>query len=108
MAGLIALAALALMVVVCAICWLAGRRSASQIGSGLTWAGVAAIAVGVLSTLGGWGVTRDPQIMYAQSVSHQDMPSRTRQAVRDSLRCYNLAIIATAVGILCIIVGALL
>ncbi len=108
LAGVIALAALGLMVIVVAICWFAGWRTAPQIGSGFTLAGIAAIAVGVLSTLGGWGVTRDPQYMYAQSVSHQDTASRTRQALGDSLRSYNLSIVATAVGILCIVVGALL
>jgi hypothetical protein len=108
LAGVIALVALGLMVIVVAICWLAGWRTASQIGSGFTLAGIGAIAAGVLSTLGGWGVMRDPQYMYAQSVSHQDTASRTRQALGDSLRSYNLAILATGAGILCIVVGALL
>jgi hypothetical protein len=108
LAGIVALAALALMVIVVAICWFAGWRSATQIGSGLTWAGVAAIAVGVLSTIGGWGLTRDPQYMYAQSVSPQSMTARTRQGLGDSLRGYNFAIVATAAGLLCIAGGALL
>ena len=106
--GIIALAALGLMVIVVAICWLAGWRTAAQIGSGLTLAGIGAIAVGVLSTLGGWGLTRDPQYMLAQSVSHQDTASRTRQALGDTLRSYNLAIIATGAGILCTVVGVLI
>ena len=108
LAGVIALAALGLMAVVVAICWFAGWRTATQISSGFTLAGIVAIAVGVLSTLGGWGVTRDPQYMYAQSVSHQDTASRTRQALGDSLRSYNLAIVATGAGILCLVVSALL
>ena len=108
LAGVIALAALGLMAVVVAICWFAGWRTATQISSGFTLAGIVAIAVGVLSTLGGWGVTRDPQYMYAQSVSHQDTASRTRQALGDSLRSYNLAIVATGAGILCIVIGALI
>ena len=108
LAGVIALATLGLMAIVVAICWFAGWRTGPQISSGFTLAGIAAIAVGVLSTLGGWGVTRDPQYMYAQSVSHQDTASRTRQALGDSLRSYNLAIIATAAGILCIVVGVLI
>ncbi len=108
LAGVIALAALGLMAVVVVICWFAGWRTASQISSGLTWAGAAAIALGVLSTLGGWGLTRDFQYMYAQSVSHQEGAVRTRQAVRDSLRSYNLAIVTTAAGILCVVASALL
>ncbi len=106
--GFIALAAVGLMAVVVAICWFSGWRSASQIGSGLTWGGTAAIAVGVLSTLGGWGVTRDPQVMLSQSASQQSMTERTRQGLGDSLRSYNFAIVATAAGILCTTVGALL
>ena len=108
LAGIIALVALGLMVIVVAICWFVGWRSPSQISSGLTLAGIGAIAVGILSTLGGWGLTRDPQYMLAQSVSHQDTASRTRQALGDSLRSYNLAIVATVAGILCIGVAALI
>jgi hypothetical protein len=66
LAGVIALAALSLMIVVVVICWFAGWRTLSQISSGLTRAGATAIAVGVLSTLGGWGLTRDSQYMYVQ------------------------------------------
>jgi hypothetical protein len=108
LAGVIALAALSLMIVVVVICWFAGWRTLSQVSSGLTRAGATAIAVGVLSTLGGWGLTRDSQYMYVQSVSHQDMSARTRQGLRDSLRGYNLAIVATAAGILCLVAGALI
>ena len=106
--GIIALAALGLMVVVVAICWLAGWRTASHISTGLTWAGIVAIAVGVLSTMGGWGLTRDSGVMYAQSVSQQTMSARTRQGLGDTLRSYNLAIVATAAGILCLVVSALI
>ena len=108
LAGIIVLATLGLMVIVVAICWFAGWRSASQISSAMSWAGGIVIALGVLSIFGGWGVTRDPQYMYAQSVSHQDTTSRTKQAVRDSLRSYNLAIVAAAAGLLCIGVAALI
>ena len=106
--GTITLAALGLMAVAVAIWWFAGWRSTSQISSGFTWGGIIAIAIGVLSTLGGWGLTRDPQYMYAQSVSHQDTSARTRQALGDSLRSYNFAIVATAAGILCLVVAALI
>ena len=106
--GLIALAAVGLMAVVVAICWFAGWRNAAQIGSGLTWGGTAAIAVGVLSTLGGWGVARDPHVMLSQSASQQSMTERTRQGLGDSLRSYNFAIVATATGMLCIAMGTLI
>jgi hypothetical protein len=62
----------------------------------------------VLSVFGGWGVTRDPQYMYVQSTSHQDISDRTRQGLKDSLRSYNFAIVATAAGLLCLAIGALI
>ena len=76
--------------------------------TGLAWEGTVAIAVGVLSTIGGWGLTRDPEVMYAQSVSQQTMSGRTRQGLGDTLRSYRLAIVATAAGILCLVVAALI
>lgn len=108
LAGIIALAALGLIVIVVVICWFAGWRAASQISNGLSWAGAIVIAIGALSTLGGWGLTRDSQYMYAQSTSHQEQASRARQALGDSIRSYNLAIVTTGAGILCIGVAALI
>jgi len=87
--GISALAALALVVVVVAVCWAAGWRTAPQISSGLSVAGGVAIAMGVLSVVGGWGLTRDSGYMYAQSVSQQTITERTRQGLGDSLRSYN-------------------
>ena len=104
--GTIALAALGLMVIVFVICWFAGWRTPSEIGSALTWAGAAAIIIGVLSVFGGWGLTRDPQYMYAQSASQQNITDRTRQSLGDSLRSYSFAIVATAAGIVCLLIGA--
>jgi hypothetical protein len=108
LAGLTALVTVGLVIVVAGICWFAGWRSAAQISSGLSLAGGIVIAIGVLSTVGGWGLTRDAQYMYSQSVSHQSTSERTGQALRDSLRSCNLAIVATAAGLLCIAVAALI
>lgn len=76
--GVIALAALGMMVVVVAICWFFGWQTASEIGSALTWARAAAIMIGVLGIFGGWGLTRDAQYMYVQSVSQQTVTDRTK------------------------------
>lgn len=108
LAGIIALAALGLVVIVVAICWFVGWWTAPQISSGLSWAGAIVIAIGVLSTFGGWGVTRDSEYMYAQSVSHQSTSVRTKQALKDSLRSYNPAIVTVVAGLLCIGVAALI
>jgi hypothetical protein len=83
-------------------------RAIRRLAGVIALAALSLMIVGVLSTLGGWGLTRDSQYMYVQSVSHQDMSARTRQGLRDSLRGYNLAIVATAAGILCLVAGALI
>jgi hypothetical protein len=106
--GLIALAALGILIVVTLIGWFLGWRTAARFGSGFILSGVAAIALGVFSTMGSWGLTRDATYMYAQSTSHQSLQERTGQSLRDSLRSYNLAIVALAAGILCILLGSLI
>jgi len=108
LARVIALAALGILAVVALIGWFAGWRTAPQFGSGFIWGGVAAIALGIFSTMGGWGLTRDASYLYAQSASHQSTNERTGQALRDSLRSYNLTIVAGAAGVLCILVGSLI
>jgi amino acid transporter len=105
--GIIVLVALVILTVVTLIGWLAGWQMASQFGSGFIWGGVAAIALGVLSIVGGWGTTRDSDYLYAQSASHQSMHERTRQSLRDSLRSYNLVIVTGAAGGLCLLIGSL-
>jgi amino acid transporter len=106
--GLIALVVLGILIVVTLIGWLLGWRTAHQFGNGFLWGGIAATALGVLSTTGGWGLTRDATYLYAQSTSHQSLHERTGQSLRDALRSYNLAIVTLAAGILCILVGSLI
>ncbi len=106
--GLIALAALGILIVVTLIGWFLGWRSAAQFGNGFLLGGIAAIALGVLSTMGGWGLTRDATYLYAQSASQQSLQERTGQSLRDSLRSYNLGIVTLGAGILCILLGSLI
>ena len=106
--GLIALAALAILIVVTIIGLLLGWRTAEQFGNGFLLGGMAATALGVFSTMGSWGLTRDANYLYAQSTSHQSLHERTGQSLRDTLRSYNLAIVALAAGVLCILVGSLI
>ena len=106
--GLITLAALAILIVVTLIGLLLGWRTADQFGNGYIWGGMAATALGVFSTVGNWGLTRDATYMYAQSTSHQNLHERTGQSLRDTLRSYNMAIVALAAGILCILLGSLI
>ncbi len=106
--GLIALAALAILIVVTVVGLFLGWRTASQFGNGFLWGGMAATALGVFSTMGSWGLTRDATYLYVQSTSHQSLHERTGQSLRDTLRSYNLGIVALAAGVLCILLGSLL
>jgi amino acid transporter len=106
--GLIALVALGILIVVTIIGLLLGWRAAAQFGGGFIWGGVAATALGVFGTMGSWGLDRDATQMYVQSASHQSLHERTGRSLRDSLRSYNLGIVALVAGILCILVGSLI
>ena len=106
MAGIIALTALGLMIIVFAICWFAGWRSASQIRSGLSRAGASVILLGLLSIIGGWGQLRDSE--FAQSVFVSKHLDTDQATLKDSLRSFNLAIVVIAAGLLCIGVAALI
>jgi hypothetical protein len=55
----VAFADLALMTVVGAICWLVGARSLQGYVTGLNWAGLIVIALGLLCVLGDWGISHN-------------------------------------------------
>ena len=89
-------------------CWFGGWRTAYQYGGGLFWAGMAAIGLGLLSLMGGWGITRSFGYLYSQSVSEQGIHERTRQAIKDIAQSYGFFIRMTAVGVVSIALGALI
>ena len=106
--GLIALVTMAIVIVVTIIGWFLGWRTAAQFGNGYIYGGMAATALGIFSTMGSWGLTRDATYLYAQSTSHQSLHERTGQSLRDTLRSYNLTLVILPAGILCILVGSLI
>lgn len=106
--GLIALVTMTILIVVTIIGLLLGWRTANQFGNGYIYAGVAGTALGVFSTMGSWGLTRDATYLYAQSTSHQSLHERTGQSLRDTLRSYNLTLVILPAGILCILAGSLI
>ena len=87
---------------------LSGWNTAFQYGGGLTWAGMLVVAFGILSLLGGFGLTRNPRYQYGQSVSTMSTIERAQQSMRDTLQGYGCMIVAMAVGAVAIGVGSLL
>jgi len=90
------------------VCWFGGWRTGYQYGGGLFWAGAAATVIGLSSILGGWGVTRNFEYQYGQSVSEQGIHERTRQTMKDALQSYGFLIRMTAVGLVSIAMGSLI
>jgi hypothetical protein len=99
---------LGIVVLVALICWLGDWLTAKQFGNGLIYGGVAAIGFGVSSVFGGWGVSRDSSVLYAQSASAQSMIERTRRSGRDVLRSYGCSIVWTVAGAVAALAGSLL
>lgn len=104
----IAFVDLGILALVALICWFGDWLTAKQFGSGLISGGVAAIALGVYSVFGGWALSRDPGVLYAQSASEQSMTERTKQSVRAAVRGYDFSIVWTAAGVIAILAGALI
>ena len=69
----VALINLGIFVVVGLVCWFGGWRTVTHYGNGLLLAGVAVMAVGVFSLIGGWGTTRDFTYQYARSAGTDDI-----------------------------------
>ncbi len=89
------------------ICWLGDWLTAKQFGNGLICGGMAVVAFGVYSVFGGWGLSRDPRVLYAQSASEQSMTERTKQSIRAAVRSYDLSIVWVVAGVIAILAGAL-
>lgn len=104
----IAFVDLGILVLVALICWLGDWLTAKQLGNGLIYGGMAAVALGVYSVFGGWGLSRDSTVLYAQSASQQSMSERTKQSVRVAVRSYDFSIVWTAAGVIAVLAGSLI
>lgn len=103
----IALIDLGIVVVVGLLCWSADWRTAEQFGQILAWAGAIAIGLGVASQLGGWGLTRSPDVLLAQSVGRENISDRTKRTARDLVRAYDFVIMLAAAGLVAVGIGEL-
>lgn len=81
--------------------YLAGARDARQYGNTFGMLGFGAWALGALSVLGGWGITRSFSYQYPSSVSRGGLVERARRLMRDTLGAYGFLI-------RCFLVGAVL
>jgi hypothetical protein len=68
---------LAMVALVAVVCLVGGWNSFYHFANGLLIAGLAALAFGVLGTLGGWGVTRGFLYRYAQTASQDSIAEST-------------------------------
>jgi hypothetical protein len=107
-ARVVALIDLFLFAAVGVVHLLAGWNTAYQYGGGLTWAGMLVVALGILTLLGGFGLTRNPRYQYGQSVSTMSTIERAQQSMRDTLQGYGCLIVAVAVGAVAIGAGSLI
>lgn len=99
---------LGILALIALICWLGDWLTAKQFGTGLIYGGVAVVGLGVYSVFGGWGLSRDAQVLYAQSASAQSMIERTRRWGQDALGSYSSSIVSTVAGVVAVLVGSLI
>jgi hypothetical protein len=106
--GAVALIDLGIFALVGLGCWLGGWRTASQYGTGLVWAGIGAMVLGVLSIVGNWGLTRSPTYQYGLSVGVQNIYERTQQAIKDAAQGYGFFILMAVAGVVSVATGSLI
>jgi hypothetical protein len=87
------------------VCWLVGWRSAELMGQGLSFAGVGAIAVGLLSTVGTWNYRGNFAYQFSRSASHQKIGERTSQDMHDFMSSYAFMITLFITGFILTLVG---
>ena len=104
----IALIALGVLLVAALICWVVGWRTANQYGMVLEWAGAGFLALGLASQMGGWGVTRSPDVLLAQSAGQEPITDRTRRTVKDLARSYDFLITMAMAGVVPLVAGLLI
>jgi FtsH-binding integral membrane protein len=106
--GAVALMDVGIFVVVILICWLLGWRTASQYGNATFFAGIAVIAVGIMSIVGSFELRGNPIYKYGQSVGMRTLADSTRQDMKEMNRSYRLVYQLATVGLVLIILGALI
>jgi hypothetical protein len=106
--GTVILTDLGIFAAMALVCWVGGWRTARDYANALWLIGAGSVALGALSVIGNWGVTRSFSYQYGQSAGQQDIPGRTRQAMADLGSSYWFSLVTAAVGILSIAFATLI
>lgn len=104
----VVLADVAVAIAVGLVCWLGGWRTAQAFGMGLTYAGVGAMALGLFSVFGTWGMTRSGSYQLGQSVSADGIGDRTKRSVAELNQSYGMLGRMLVIGIVLIVAGSLI
>lgn len=106
--GNVLLIDLAILIAVIAVCWVLGWRTTSQYGNALFIAGIAVIALGITSIVGGYETTRSAIYKYGQTVGMDTLDKSTRQDMKEMAVSYDFLYRMTAVGLGLVVLGALI
>ena len=87
---------------------LIGWRTIFLYAESLFLVGGAAIAVGVLGTMGNWSQRRSFPYQYASSISDADIATRTRQELKDTEASYSFSILAILSGVSLVLLSILI
>jgi len=87
------------------ICWFVGWRSLYLVGQGLLFAGVASIALGILSIVGAWNNRGSFNYQFSRSASHLDIGSRASQDMRYVFGSNAFLITMLIAGLIMILMG---
>lgn len=90
------------------VCWFGGWRTAYYYGNGLMLAGVLAMALGLYSLTGNWGLTKSFNYQHAASAGADNIRERTRREMNDTGKSYAFLVLMGIVGIVSIALGILI
>lgn len=101
-AGMIALAALILSVLLGGIGWMLGWRTSTQFSNGFFIGGAFLIVLGVFSVMGGFSQRADFKMTYARTASPANLGERARQMMADINQGYNTLVFLVLTSVLLI------
>jgi hypothetical protein len=95
------------LVIVVGIILLLRDHTLSLFGNWMFWAGLITLMIGGASVFGNWGITRSGSYQISQTVSDQDISTRTTADLNDEQSSFSFLQLSVSVGILSIIISAL-
>ncbi len=101
-------AEIVILVVTGLLCWLFNWRSLIDYSTGLKWAGLIVMSVGLFSFLGGASLGTDISFQYGKTVMPNTMQERAQQNVADMAASMSFTTWAGIVGVITITLGFIL